>query len=972
MLTSWSSIWKRTRLSARAISSLPISTKLPANTYLWPNLIFIMAENEKTLWLLDAYALIFAAHYAFERNPRINSKGLNTSVMFGFTNTLWSVIQSQKPTHIAVVFDVPGEASFRKEEFEAYKATRKETPSEIKIGVPWVIKIVEALNIPVLMKQGFEADDVIGTLAKKAEKEGFTTYMMTPDKDYAQLVSNNIFMYKPGRFGRPTETWGPAEVCEKWGLERPEQVIDILGMQGDTSDNIPGIPGVGEKTAIKFVQQYGGMEGLYEHTHELKGKMKEKVEANKELAFLSKRLATIVTDVDVPFEPEKLVMEHPNTETLTQLFHELEFRQLGTRILGDNYAVPGKPKAVDPGQQMDLFGGDAPAAQPAESELKTLKDTEHTYHFADTPEKRQTLLEVLNKAKNVCFDTETTGLNPLLAELVGMSFAVEAGTAWYVPTPPDFDEAKAIAQEFKAVLESTSIEKTGQNLKYDALVLRKYDIEVAGPLYDTMLAHYLVEPEMRHNMDLLAETYLKYTPVSITSLIGPKGKKQKSMRDIAQTEISDYACEDADITLQLRKALEPMVEARNAQKLLHELETPLISVLTNMEAEGIRLDTDSLERLSEDLARDLLEVQSSVYESAGTEFNIASPKQVGEILFDHLKVTDKAKKTRTGQYSTSEDVLVKLEGKHPIIRQILTFRELTKLKNTYVDVLPTLVNPNTGRLHTTYSQAVAATGRLSSDHPNLQNIPIRTERGREIRKAFVPRNNDYVLLAADYSQIELRIIAELSSDEGMLQAFTDGLDIHASTASKVFGVSMDDVTREMRSKAKAVNFGLAYGQGVFGLAQTLNIPRGEASEIIENYFKQFPRIKEYMDTAISKARANGYSETLLGRRRYLRDINSSNATVRAAAERNAINAPIQGSAADMIKVAMVNLHREMQKAGLKSKMLLQVHDELVFDALKSELDDLKPLVIEQMQNAMKMTVPIVVEAGIGSNWLEAH
>lgn len=940
--------------------------------YLWENPFFVMATEEKNLWLLDAFALIFAAHYAFERNPRISSKGLNTSVMFGFTNTLASIIKTQKPTHIAVVFDVPGKPSFRKDDFPEYKANRKPTPPEIKIGVPWIIKIIEAMNIPVIMHDGFEADDVIGTLAKKAEAQGFQTIMMTPDKDYAQLVSENIRMYRPGRFGRPSEFWGPAEVCEKWGLERPEQVIDILGMQGDTADNIPGIPGVGEKTAIKFVQDYGSMEGLYENTDKLKGKMKEKVEANQELALLSKKLATIVLDVPVELDEDMLKISEPNVETLSQLFAELEFRTLAQRVLGD--AAPAEtPGPKEPGAQMDLFGGGGTTASaPAESTLNNIETAEHTYHYAETPEQRAELLKVLEGSKSICFDTETSGLDPLLAQLVGMSFAVEAGTAWYVPVPTDFDGANAIANEFKAVLENTAVEKVGQNLKYDVLVLRKYGIRVEGPMFDTMLAHYLVEPEMRHNMDLLAETYLNYSPVSITKLIGPKGKNQKTMLDVPQEEISPYACEDADITLQLRNALEPMVKKQEATTLLNEMETPLINVLADMEAEGIRLDTESLGQLSAELTTDLIAAKDSVYELAGMEFNIASPKQVGEVLFEHLKVTDKAKKTKTGQYSTSEDVLVKLEGKHPIIRKILNFRELTKLKNTYVDVLPTLVNPNTERLHTNYSQAVAATGRLSSDNPNLQNIPIRTERGREIRKAFVPRNDDYVLLAADYSQIELRIIAELSGDEGMLHAFTEGLDIHASTASKVFGCGLDEVSREMRSKAKAVNFGLAYGQGVFGLAQTLNIPRGEASEIIENYFEQFPRIKNYMDDAIKKARENGYSETLRGRRRYLRDINSANATVRAAAERNAINAPIQGSAADMIKIAMVNLDRSMKKVGFQSKMLLQVHDELVFDALKSELEELQALVIEEMQNAMKMSVPIVVEAGVGTNWLQAH
>lgn len=929
-----------------------------------------MSESPKKLFLLDAYALIYRAYFAFIKNPRINSKGLNTSAMFGFTNTLLEVINKQQPTHLVVVFDPPGDATFRHEEFPEYKAQREAMPEDLRLSIPYIKRLIEGFNIPGLVVSGFEADDVIGTLALKASKSGFVTYMMTPDKDYAQLVSENVFMYKPARMGNGAEVLGVAEVCEKFEIEHPSQVIDILGLWGDSVDNIPGVPGVGEKTAKKLIGQYGSVEGLLEHTHELKGKMKEKVEANREQAILSKYLATIVTDVPVEFNETDFKLEEPNEEALRELFAELEFRNFATKIFGDS-----GPAAPAKGNQMDLFGGGITASEDTEapSSFSTLESVKHDYQVADTQEKRNQLIAELEKQKAFCFDTETTGLDPRQAELVGIAFSWKEKTGWYVPVPEDQEEARAIAGSFKGLLENPEKEKIGQNLKYDITVLERYGINVSGPLFDTMLAHYLIQPDMnRRNMDLLAQTYLNYQPVSIETLIGKKGKNQKSMRDVPVEEVVDYACEDADITWQLREKFDPQLDETETRKLFKDMETPLIPVLTAMEGEGIRLDAETMGAFSEELQTELLQIKSDIFEAAGTEFNIASPKQVGEILFDQLKVTDKPKKTKTGQYSTSEDVLNLLRKSHPIVEHILEFREVQKLKNTYVDVLPQLINPNTGRIHTSYNQVVAATGRLSSDHPNLQNIPIRTKRGREIRKAFVARDADHVLLSADYSQIELRIIAELSGDEGMKTAFAEGLDIHTATAAKVYGVTLEEVDREMRSKAKAVNFGLAYGQGAFGLSQTLGIPRSEAKEIIENYFEQFSGIKSYMEEAVEKARSTGYSITLMGRKRFLRDINSSNHTVRSGAERLAVNSPIQGTAADMIKMAMINVHDRMKKEGFRSKMLLQVHDELVFDAHRDEVDTLKPLVVDLMQQALPLSIPILVEAGTGENWLEAH
>lgn len=934
-------------------------------------------NNDKRLFLLDAFALIYRAYFAFGNNQRVNSKGLNTSAVFGFTNTLLELLQKENPTHIAVVFDTAAPTS-RHEEFEDYKAHRDAMPDDIAIAIPYIKRLIEGFKIPVLESDGYEADDVIGTLAKKAEKAGFITYMMTPDKDYGQLVSDNIYMYKPAKFGNPAQKLGPKEICEKYTIQRPEQVIDILGLMGDTADNIPGIPGVGEKTAMKLIAEYGSVENLLENADKLKGALKEKVMNNKENAILSKRLATIILDAPVEFEEDKLIMEEPDKEKLKELFTELEFRQIAKRVLGEELQTEVAEKKTEKKNtgQFDMFSEagetvDETAAAIPEI-FKTIADIEHIYHLVDTKEKRGELVQLLSTQKSFCFDTETTGLDVFEAEIVGLSFSVKKGEAYYVAIPADQNEAKAIISEFKTVLENTAIEKIGQNIKYDISVLRNYDVQVLGNMFDTMIAHYILQPDMRHNMDVLSETYLGYSPVSIETLIGPKGKNQLSMRDAVVEKVAEYAGEDADITLQLHDVFDPMLEKDGTKKVFETIEMPLVPVLADMEAEGIKLDTEALTAFSAELQDELIKVQDDIYSLAGTTFNIASPKQLGEILFEHLKITDKAKKTKTGQYATSEDVLEKLAAAHPVVEKILVFRELQKLKNTYVDPLPTMINPKTGKIHTSYNQVVAATGRLSSDKPNLQNIPIRTEKGREVRKAFIARNDEFTILSADYSQVELRIIAELSEDPGMMEAFKQGLDIHSATASKVFGVSIEEVDKEMRRKAKAVNFGISYGQTAFGLSQTLNIPRKEAQEIIENYFAQYPNVRGLMDKNIEFARQHGYVETIMGRRRYLRDINDSNANVRSHAERNAINAPIQGSAADMIKIAMINIHKAIKEKNLKSKLLLQVHDELVFDAHKEEVDILKPLVKEGMRDAIPMKVPIEVDMNTGKNWLEAH
>jgi len=951
-------------------------------------------ENNHRLFLLDAFALIYRAYFAFANNHRINSKGLNTSAILGFTNTLLEVLKKEKPTHIAVVFDTP-EQTVRHIEFADYKAHREEMPDDLRLAIPYIIKIIEAFNIPVIKKAGYEADDVIGTLAKMAEKHGYTTYMMTPDKDYGQLVSDKIFMYKPARLGNGVEVMGVEEICKKWDIKDVKQVIDILGLMGDASDNIPGIPGVGEKTAVQLIKDFGSIENLLENTDKLKGKLKEKVENNKEKAIQSKWLATIICDVPVEWDENALTMEAPNKEALRELFMELEFRRLAEQVLGETLTTASaevkeftltKAKKTNP-DQTDMFAVQEETAtlieersesfageEPSEIRIfKTIKDVAHNYVLIDTKEKRTQLLHDLMKQPAICFDTETTGVDANNSELVGMSFAYKVSEAYYIPVSANFNEAEQLVNEFKLLFENENITKIGQNIKYDLSVLRWYGIEIKGKLFDTMVAHFLIQPEMRHNMNVLAETYLNYSPVSIETLIGKKGKAQGSMRDVAIEDIKEYAAEDADITFQLKNTFEPMLIETNTKKLFEEVEIPLIPVLADMEAEGITLDKNALKEISGELEIDIKKVDDEIQKLAGTPFNIASPKQVGDILFEVLRIVEKPKKTKTGQYSTGEDVLSKLVGKHEIVGKILDYRELVKLKNTYVDSLPLLVNPRTGRIHTSYNQVVAVTGRLSSDNPNLQNIPIRTERGREIRKAFTARNENYVLLSADYSQIELRIIAELSGDEGMIEAFQTGQDIHKATAAKVYNVELADVTSDMRRNAKMVNFGIIYGISAFGLSERLNIPRKEAAAIIENYFAKYSRIKEYMDESIAIAREKGYVETIMGRRRYLRDINSPNHTVRGFAERNAINSPIQGSAADMLKIAMINIHGDFKKKKFKSKMLLQVHDELVFDVLKAELDLVKPVIESRMMNAIpNLKVPMEVGIGTGKNWLEAH
>jgi DNA polymerase-1 len=939
--------------------------------------------REKKLFLLDAMALVYRAYFAFSNNHRINSKGQNTSAIFGFTNTLLDVFKKEKPTHMAVVFDTEAPTA-RHEEFAEYKANRQEIPEDLASSIPFVIRLCECFNIPVVSLDGYEADDIIGTLALKADAAGFDTYMMTPDKDFGQLVNDHIFIYKPARAGGNAEVMGVKEVCARWDIERVEQVKDILGLMGDSVDNIPGIPGVGEKTAIQLVKQFGSVENLIQNTAELKGKLKEKVELNKELAVQSKRLATILLDVPVTIIPDDLKIVDPDRDALKELFAELEFRRLADQLnlsltTQDSGAV-NRPVTLS-ATQTSLFETDdtghvqkitETTIVTTEPIFRTIKDTPHNYELTDTPEKIQSLIELLSSQKLFCFDTETTGVDANNAELVGLSFSIKNNEGYYVPVPASQDQARNIVNAFRPLFENESIIKVAQNLKFDMAILHWYDVEVKGKVFDTMIAHFLIQPDMRHNMDVMSETYLNYSPVSIEELIGKRGKDQISMRDVPLPAIAEYAAEDADVTLQLKNIFNDKLDESGVRRLFEEVEMPLVKVLMEMEAEGIALDTKVLKDMSDVLATDIISTEAEIQQMAGKPFNVSSPKQVGEILFDVLKITEKPVKTKTGQYSTSEDVLSKLENRHPVVRRILDYRELVKLKNTYVDVLPSMINPKTGRIHTCFNQVVAVTGRLSSDNPNLQNIPIRTERGREIRKAFIPKNDDYTLLSADYSQIELRIIAELSGDPGMLEAFASGEDIHAATAAKVYGVSRENVTSDMRRNAKMVNFGIIYGISAFGLADRLNISRGEAKTIIENYFRQYPYVKEYMDLSIEQARAKGYVETIMGRKRYLRDINSGNATVRGFAERNAINAPIQGSAADMIKIAMIKISDDISSKKMKSKMLLQVHDELVFDAHKNEVDALKEIVSHRMKTALDLKVPVEIGMGTGKNWLEAH
>lgn len=940
------------------------------------SLIKMSTKGSKKLFLLDAMALIYRAHFAFSKNPRINSKGLNTGVMLGFTNTLLEVLEKEKPTHIAVAFDTHA-PTFRHVRFEAYKANRQEQPEDIAVAIPWVKEIVQAFNIPVLELDGFEADDIIGTIAKKAENTSFVVYMMTPDKDYGQLVEDHIYLYKPAFMGNAVDVMGPKEICAKWDIEHVDQVRDILGLMGDAVDNIPGIPGIGEKTAVKLLKAYGTIEELLKNTHELKGKQKENVENFAEQGLLSKELATISQEVPVAFVEEELRYESPNEEKLKALFAELEFRTLTKRVFGE--AIKKPQIRVD--EQLGLFTGMDQAETVETEEVLPIPEVEqhdsiesrlHIYHKVEGREAVEELVNYLLQQKEICLDTETTSVNANEAELVGISFAYIPGEAYYLPVPANEAEAREILEWVKPVFDSENIIKIGQNIKYDLLVLRNYGISVKGPLYDTMLAHYLIEPEGKHSMDWLSEQYLNYKPVSIESLIGKKGKNQGNMRDVDVDEVVEYASEDADITLQLKHKLDPQVKENKVEKLFHEVENPLIQVLMAMEFEGVKINTEALSELSKVLDEESKVIEKRVYELAGQSFNLSSPKQLGEILFVKLNLDPKAKKTKTGQFATGEEVLSRMAGEHEIAQAILDYRQMVKLKSTYVDALPELINPKTGRIHTTYNQFVAATGRLSSINPNLQNIPIRSARGREIRKAFVPRDSDHIIMAADYSQIELRIMAAFSKDESMIEAFKNGRDIHATTAAKIFQVPLEEVTSDMRRKAKTANFGIIYGISAFGLSQRLNIPRGEAKEIIDAYFKEFSAVKAYMDNCIENARKQEYVETVLGRRRYLRDINSRNATMRGFAERNAINAPIQGSAADMIKVAMIDVHKWMKKENLKSKMILQVHDELVFDAHKDEVELLKSEIPKLMSGAVDIGIPIEVEVGTGNDWLEAH
>jgi DNA polymerase-1 len=930
----------------------------------------------KKLFLLDAFALIYRAYFAFSKNPLVNSKGWNVSAIQGFCNTLVDLLTKENPSHIAVCFDTASPTE-RHTDFAEYKANRQEQPEDITFAVPYIKAILKAMHIPVLELPGYEADDIIGTIAKQAVQHDYKVFMVTPDKDFGQLVEEKIFIYKPPYMGNTFEILGTEEIKNKWEIDDVCKVIDILGLMGDAIDNIPGLPGVGEKTAKKLVAEFGSVENLLNNSDKLKGKLKETVEQNKELAILSKKLATIITNAPIEWNEEMLKRKEADKEALAEIFRELEFRTLGKKLIGNEYAITDNVKSStneNSTKQTNLFGEvlpDEPHSHIKEVAGRSIENTEHHYILCDSESLIQELLNYLTHTRTICFDTETTGIDANNAELVGLSFCIKANEAWYVPLPATRTDCLNLLYRFKPILEDENKQIIGQNIKYDMLILKWYGLDIKGKLFDTMIAHYLLEPDMRHGMDFLSETYLGYKPIAIETLIG-KGKKQLSMRDIDPAKVCDYAAEDADITMQLKNYFEPLLISQQSDKLFYEVEVPLIHVLRDMEYEGVRIDDIFLSDYSKQLQLEIEQTEKNIFELAGVRFNIASPKQLGEVLYDKLKIPYTGKKTATGQYSTDEDTLLKQKENHPIIEQLLNYRELTKLKSTYVDAIPALINPKTGRVHTSFNQAVAATGRLSSTDPNLQNIPIRTERGRQMRKAFIARDTEHLILSADYSQIELRIIAALSGDENMLDAFYKKQDIHAATASRVFGVSIDDVTRDMRGKAKAVNFGIAYGQTAFGLSQTLGISKTEAAEIIENYNQKFPGVKKLMEQNIAFAREHGYTQTVLGRRRYLRDINSRNATIRGFAERNAINAPIQGTAADMIKVAMIRIHDEIKKRKLKSCMTLQVHDELVFDAHQSELSELKPLIEHHMQNALQLNVPIEVGMGIGTNWLDAH
>jgi len=934
---------------------------------------------EKKLFLLDAYALIFRAYYAFISNPMKNSKGIPTSTVFGFTLALEEVLRKETPTHIAVVFDPPG-PTFRHNMFPEYKANRDATPEDIKTAVPYIKNLLGAFNIPVIEVPGYEADDVIGTMAKEAEKEGFTVYMMTPDKDFAQLVSEQVLMYKPGRGGAAPEVLGPAEVREKFLVERSEQVIDILALMGDAADNIPGARGIGEKTAKKLVGQYETVEGVYAHIDELKGKQKENLENSKEQVKLSKELATIALDVPVNEVPDDLVRKNINRDALTNIFNELEFKALANRILGQspeaiaNASAPGKEKTqAGPDLQGNLFGN--PSGNEGvvrEKNLASIDSVEHQYRLISSKSGIEELAKELSGLKSFCFDTETTGLDPLEAELVGIAFSWEAHRAVYIALGEDREETKRWLGPLKEVLYNDSIEKVGQNLKYDLHILKNYEIDVKGHLFDTMLAHFIVKPEQKHNLNVLAEQYLDYSMVEIETLIGKKGSRQSSFRSVAPEKACEYAGEDADITWQLAEILKKEIKEQGFSELANQIEMPLISVLMKMEHQGVKLDVEALKRFAVDLREDILRTEQEIYVLAGMEFNISSPKQLGEVLFDRLKIVEKPKKTKTRQYATGEEILIQLKEKHPVVVKVLEYRSLKKLLSTYVGALPQLVKPGTGKIHTSFNQALVTTGRLSSVNPNLQNIPIREERGREIRRSFIPERKENVFFSADYSQIELRLMAHLSGDEAMIKAFVNNEDIHTATAAKIYKLTHDEVTREMRASAKTANFGIIYGISAFGLSQRMHISRTEARELIDGYFESYPKIREFMDTSIRMARENGFVETMFGRKRFLPDIISRNAVVRGNAERNAINSPIQGSAADIIKIAMIGIQETFEREQLKSALILQVHDELNFDVWPDELNRVKEITRKEMEHAAKLTVPLIVEMGEGKNWLEAH
>jgi len=933
-----------------------------------------MSQPVKKLFLLDAMALVYRAYYAFSKNHRINSKGMNTSAIFGFANTLADVLKNENPTHIAVVFDTPA-PTVRHQIFPDYKSQRLEVPEDIIISLPFIKKLTEGFNIKVLALEGYEADDIIGTLAKTAEKQGFTVYMMTPDKDFGQLVSDNVFIYKPARMGNGAEVLGVAEVCGKFEIDHPEQVIDLLGLWGDSSDNIPGVPGIGEKKAKAFIRKFGSIETLLKNLDLVaEKKSREALQTHAEKALLSKKLATILLDVPIETRMDDLAVSRPDPRILNPLFEELEFRTFAKRLFAEGAVQSDDASAISPSRgQLDLFGNSGmPENEPGTEAVLNNLLLEKDYKILGSEAEIAQLLSHIRNEKHFCFDTETTGLDHTDLQLVGIAFSTRPGQGSYLPFPVDQQEAQSLAAKLKVVFEDPDIEISGQNLKFDIGVLQQYGIRVKGRLFDTMLAHYLLEPDMRHNMDWLAKTFLNYTPVSIEALIGPKGKGQLTMREVPVEKVAAYACEDADITLQLRNVFEMKLKEAGLTDLFYSVETPLIRVLSDMEHTGVSVDVKALETYSGVLDEKILAIENQIYQMAGVRFNIGSPKQLGEILFMRLKISDNARKTKTNQFSTSEETLTKLAHKHPIINQILEYRSLTKLKSTYTDALPKLINPKTGRIHTSYNQAVAATGRLSSNNPNLQNIPIRTEEGRYIRQAFTPGSKDFTIMAADYSQIELRIIASLSQEEAMMKDFRNNLDIHTATAAKIYETQAHMVTHEMRRNAKTVNFGIIYGISAFGLAERLNIPKQEAARIINQYFDKYPGIKNYMETTIAFARQNGYVSTLLGRRRYIADINSANAMLRGYAERNAINAPVQGTAADMIKLAMIAIHKAMERSRLRSKMIMQVHDELVFEVHQGEVETMKTLVEENMKNVMPLKVPVVVEINTGRNWLEAH